>query len=406
MATYNTNLNKNYCSDWFFWESVREILQNGIDQQNKNESNELKINYDEDKKTLTITNKESTLQRSTISMGCTTKRDDENSIGTHGEGYKVALLVLKRLGKNIVINNYKKNEKWEAVFEKDKNYDNEEVLKIKITKYIFKRLPDHDLSWKISNVSLDDWNSIQDKCLVFQEKIHAYNFENSSILLDEKFKGHIFINGLFVEKTKQPFEFGYNLSPKQIHLDRDRRSVDSFDLRIVASSLISKAGNNCSKELLDRIINSIKENKPDIEFLTSFLKKDANLSDNLLNTFIEEYGKNSYPVSSQSESERLKIVNPNLKPVIVNKVYSDSLKEHKMFSFDNISKKSSDNNITPEQALLIELNNLSNRYSFVNMELFDEIIKMSKDFEYKQGTSYQKFKNLNDLDDLDEKLPF
>jgi hypothetical protein len=129
MATYNLNLASSYCQHWGLWEAIREILQNGEDQFTLNNDNEISVVYDEKNQKLLISNKESILERKTLLLGCTSKDDNDNLIGKFGEGYKIALLILTKLNKKIVIKNFMKNEKWTPELKKDPKYENEKVLK-------------------------------------------------------------------------------------------------------------------------------------------------------------------------------------------------------------------------------------------------------------------------------------
>jgi hypothetical protein len=51
MAKYNLNMSINHCPNWGFWESIREILQNGDDEQIENPHNKFEVIYypEEDK---------------------------------------------------------------------------------------------------------------------------------------------------------------------------------------------------------------------------------------------------------------------------------------------------------------------------------------------------------------------
>ena len=346
MSTYNTNLNKNYCKSWGLWEAVREILQNAIDQQTVNESNQIKFDYDEKKQTLEISNTGSALERSTILMGKTSKEDDIRTIGQHGEGYKVALLVLTRLGKRVVVKNYKKNEKWVPLFVKDKNYDNEEVLKIKIEKYYFKRLPDHDLTFEIKDVTKEEWDSITPLYLGFSIDKDVFNDEDfGTILFSEEQKGKIYVNGLYVETSKEKFQFGYNLRPDSISLDRDRRSVNSFDLK-TKSALMIKNYYEKKPDSIEIIKKLIDEKASDIEYLYHFTNKDNDITLAISNIFSERYGDNAYPVSSQDEYDNIISLSSSIEPIIVSDLEKKIITKNSKYALDsflshypNISKK-------------------------------------------------------------------
>jgi hypothetical protein len=337
MTTYNTNLHVNYCSDWGFWEAIREIIQNAVDQETINPENEFDINYNELSKELIISNKNSTLDRSSILMGNTSKKNQVETIGSHGEGYKVALLVLSRLGNKVKIKNYKKNEIWTPRLIKDKKYDNLSVLKIEVLKYIFKKLPDNNLTWTISNVSKTDFEKVKNNFLHFDKNIDSYDSSGNKILFNKKYKGMVFVKGIFIEKQKEDFHYGYDLSPSKIILDRDRRSVDTFELRYISSGILSEYGNLNSKNM-DLLLDLVKNSAIDVSLIDIIPNRAVGKS--IVAKFEKSNGLKSYPVSNQSEFDEIKDLNLDIKPVIVNREEKSLiLKDDRFISFWETAKR-------------------------------------------------------------------
>ena len=102
----------NYVSDWNFQDAVRELIQNGTDQQTLDPKNVFEISYDEQENILQLSNSESTLEINTLLLGCSTKSNNTDTVGQFGEGYKIAALVLNRLGKTFSVYNNSKDEIW------------------------------------------------------------------------------------------------------------------------------------------------------------------------------------------------------------------------------------------------------------------------------------------------------
>lgn len=103
---YELSLTPNYVSDWTFNDALRELIQNGIDQETIRPDNKFSIDYDEGKEVIRLVNKNAKLKISTLLLGKTNKSNDEDTVGQFGEGYKIAALVLNRLGKTFTIYNY------------------------------------------------------------------------------------------------------------------------------------------------------------------------------------------------------------------------------------------------------------------------------------------------------------
>lgn len=356
MATFNLNLTTDYCSEWDFWCAVRELFQNGDDQERKESSNIFTIEYNEKQKKLIISNKESILERNTILMGKTTKADDPDSTGKYGEGYKVALAVLTRLGKKVVINNFKKNEKWTPISIADKAYDGEKVIKLKIEKYIWTKTPDNNLTWTIHNVTKDEWESIQPKYLKFNKINSSYTSKNNTIIFDEKFKGCIFVNGLFVEKVKTKLEFGYNFHPNTMPLDRDRKTVEGFNLDINTSNLLEAYASESKENSL--LVKKLIENEaPDTKFVQAkYIYGESPIFEEFQDSFRKENGNNAFPVSSQEEYDHIKDISKNIKPIIVSDKSKTFIAKNSEYAcVETFAKKYENNGITqiqtPEQIL-------------------------------------------------------
>lgn len=61
------------------------------------------FSYDSEAETLKVSNKTSVLKAESLLLGCGTKHDSTNTIGKHGEGYKITFMVLLRSSKRITV---------------------------------------------------------------------------------------------------------------------------------------------------------------------------------------------------------------------------------------------------------------------------------------------------------------
>ena len=183
----------------------------------------LNIDIDKANGSITITNKNTSIDSSTLLLGNTSKKDDLNKIGQFGEGYKLAILVLLREGKNIEIINA--NKRWSPRFEYSENFECE-VLCIEETKNI-----GNDLTFEIDGFTEQELNELEEQFLGINGQ--AYNSIETSygeILTDPKFKGKVFVEGLPVYEDDN-FNYGYNFQPRYVNLDRDRKSINIYELK-------------------------------------------------------------------------------------------------------------------------------------------------------------------------------
>lgn len=311
--TIELTITPNYISDWDFGDAVRELIQNGIDQQTIDPSNKLEISYDADEETLRLTNPKSALEINTLLLGCSSKTNNKETVGQFGEGYKIAALVLNRLGKTFTAYNYSKNETWISKFEDSATFK-EKVLVFKIYSQ-----PTYEkgLTIEIENVDESEYKSLYEVWLGMPGSVEHEKIETQygDIFTDEEMRGKVFVNGLAVESNSGKY-FGYNFKPEYITLERDRKSCNSWDMSKVTGNMIieaMKAGEIEAKDVLN-ICN--EDSFSDISYLQyATWRSDVRyLSDMLVKEFDSQY-RDAIPVSSQSDYDKVK--NMGGKPVIV-----------------------------------------------------------------------------------------
>jgi hypothetical protein len=248
--TYDLSLHRDYVSHWGMIEAVRELIQNALDS---NSPFVYEFDHEDDGKFTLILNSEHTvLQPATLLLGSTTKRDDQDAIGSFGEGYKIALLVLLRAGYPVAMRNGDLN--WTPVFRHDSKFGVEH-LAIEETKRTDKI--NRGLTFMVSNLTEQDVEQIKASCLRMQEHIGAIKQTEFGDILLEKPKS-LYVGGLYICETE--LQYGYNIMPKHIKLERDRRTVDSYDLRQMTLRMWY-----ATKEF-DRIAKMINEGVPDMDY--------------------------------------------------------------------------------------------------------------------------------------------
>lgn len=266
MKKYELSLSRNYVSSWGIEEAIRELLQNAKDSDGVEN-----INIDETNGTIIIANKNTSIPSSTLLLGNTSKKDDLNKIGQFGEGYKLAILVLLRDGKDIIIHNG--NKIWEPSFEYSETFECE-VLCINEQDG-----SGNDLIFEISNFNNLEIENLKNEFLgLNNQKYNSITTSYGEILTDADYKGKIFVDGLPVYQDKN-FEYGYNFKPCYVSLDRDRKSINIYELKRLTALSVACCMDNFS--FVDDVIDGKGR---DGEYI-----KDKNIS--LDEEFKEKYAK-------------------------------------------------------------------------------------------------------------------
>lgn len=265
---YELPISPNYVCNWGVNEAIREILQNAIDADCNGFKKE--IIYDREINMLTISSIGAKLPISSLVLGCSSKTDMDGMIGKYGEGYKLALVVLLRTGHNVVI--YNDNEQWTPEF-KNSNVYNTQVLDIAVEECA----PCDKVEFNIFNITPDLYNSllINFPC-IDDDYGKTLKCDNGTILLDKKFKGRMYVEGLYIQSDDN-FDYGYNFSSDVVDLDRDRKAINYYELRkLTAASIIT--AESCEPEIFKAISNSCT----DVKDITDVL-------DEASEEFLEQY---------------------------------------------------------------------------------------------------------------------
>lgn len=78
--SYELTLTPNYVSDWNFNDALRELIQNGTDQEVLDPDNEFQIDYSQKEKVLRLKNRKSVLKINTLLLGRSSKANPEWSL--------------------------------------------------------------------------------------------------------------------------------------------------------------------------------------------------------------------------------------------------------------------------------------------------------------------------------------
>lgn len=316
MKRFDLGMSINYCPTWGVVESVREFFQNAHDEEIVNPENKMYFGYNKDSKTLCIGNKNGRLTTNTLLLGQSSKRDNSETIGQHGEGYKVATVVLLRNGKGVKVYNRADKEVWTAKTIKSRRYQ-ADVVVFDIEKVsIFKSVPDHDLIFEISGIDEDEYQAIVNSNLFLQDLKERDDYIASNpgyplttcmckVLTGERHAGKLFVGGLYVTTSKYA-KYGYDFAPELVRLDRDRGFIDGIDLQFLTAKVISATGDT-------ELINEAK-NFWDGSYFKYYLSNYKSVFDNSsyaemfdksYQEFLDENGEDAIPVQTTDDFNRL-----------------------------------------------------------------------------------------------------
>jgi hypothetical protein len=225
MKKVNLTISENYVSNWGFWEAMREILQNAIDSegmtvQKKESSGSIVINND------------GALSLSTLMLGESSKRDDCESIGKYGEGYKLALLVLCRAGYSVSVKTV--FEIWTPTIEKHPQLGvNSLCINIQETDCEHK-----GVEFSVFNLSGDDFTALDEK-FICSESVEVVASAGGSYCFEEwdEENKRLFVGGLFVCDLGEDYKYSWSFAPNILELDRDRSSANGFHVDLEATKM-------------------------------------------------------------------------------------------------------------------------------------------------------------------------
>ncbi|MNK14342.1 hypothetical protein D3C87_324530 [compost metagenome] len=250
MKIYPLSITRDYVSRWGMVEAVRELIQNSLDSSAAFKY-EFKKEFD-GSQTLLLTSEDVTLAPHTLLLGATGKRHSSDTIGSFGEGYKLAMLVLLREGYEINILNG--CVEWFPKFEFSRAFGYEQLV---IEETPLTKIVNTSLIFRVAGLTDTDVEAIRGCCLRMQGDIGAIRTTAmGEILLDRP--NELYVGDLFVCKTDM--DFGYNVLPRYLKLERDRQTVDGWDLGCLTRDMWY-----ATKDY-DEIATLIARECPDLEY--------------------------------------------------------------------------------------------------------------------------------------------
>jgi len=304
-TTLELSVNPDYVRSWGLWEALRELLQNTIDSHEQ--GNAMEVSYGRtvgrasgEGVPLRLVNRGTKLSRDTLLLGTTSKADDALQRGQFGEGYKLAFLVLTRLGYQVVVKN--DDELWKPFIGYSDTFG-ANVLKIAVSP----RKADGNVSIEVYGIESDTWDTVQKRCL-FLDSEHAPAADQvldlgsgDKILLSDTHRNALFVRGIYVGPMPDGFAMGYDLP--NVTLDRDRRLADPWSLRYEIKNAL-KRGVERGFLKPDQVMTLCNQETGEARAVLDSYRYGSgdSLTQKMAEAFKAEHGEDTVPVSSIAES--------------------------------------------------------------------------------------------------------
>jgi hypothetical protein len=237
MKTYELPIAREYVHNWGVEDAVREIMQNAVDSQT--DGHPLSVSYSNG--TLAISNLGCSLDISSLVLGNGTKHDTTKYIGNYGEGFKLAIIVLLR--NSIGVSIFTQRQAWTPQFRQSTKFK-VETLHIDVTTT---DVNNAFILFELTGIDQDLFDKLRENSLAMSKAMgysigEVIETEYGNILLEPRYKGKMFVNGLYVE-TDSSFQYGYDFKPEFLHLDRDRRAISYYKMRELTAKAMTSQPN-------------------------------------------------------------------------------------------------------------------------------------------------------------------
>ena len=324
---------RKYVSDWSVWEGIREIIQNSLDRERETEEGKnpalrvmsdyrATIDYDESSETLTIENANTSIERRTLILGEGSKAQGGETIGQHGEGYKLAIIALLRCGRNVTV--YNAGEVWKPEFVMN------ESLGVEVLRINFENAStaNKNLQFVITNVLPSDWDMVATNVRRLHDSGEEIRGDGGWLLADDSELGRLYVGGLFVNTLHERFLYGYDFDPSRLHLDRDRSTVDSFNVAWECGKLMNGLGMGGETFMLE----AVKGCRQDMQYAQTHAGAVMDkVNSAAYMDFREQYGDAAIPVTDEDEAVYIRTRVEGAKPVVIGSIFAEAIKRSKEF---------------------------------------------------------------------------
>jgi len=284
MRTIELSLAKNYVPQWTIVDAIRELIANALD------TGSAKVTIQGD--TLSILTTSGAIPIEHLLLGSGSKTEDTDTIGQFNEGLKLALLILAR--ENTNCNIFNGNDMWTPYIATSQIFGID-CLHLSIEKYEDEY--DNEVLFELSKLSEDVIEEVRAKNLCFHDNLDLIETPNGDILKDSNMKGQIFCGGVWVCEDKT-FDYGYNFNTDVLKLDRDRKTVSTFDISWQTKELWKYVNED---ENLDIVVSALTSNNNDTTYLGDYNTPSKELANKAIAKVYEDLEEDTIVTDDHDE---------------------------------------------------------------------------------------------------------
>lgn len=310
------SISADYVAHWGNWEAIRELLQNAIDTKD--------YSVEEHDCNLTITSRGGKIPIKALLLGNSGKRDDDEAIGTYGEGLKLAMVVLLRNGKTLSIKNG--NDLWTPIFEYSDLFEGES-LSVVIEENIYPG--EEDVVVTVSGLNWSDveefYENYVDLPSLGEGEIGAESSRGIALYrkyetddeaeeaqFADRLDSRVFVNGLYVGTVPGKYYYDYSFRPEHLNLDRDRNTVPRWEFQYETTRLLASSNHPAEIARLsvsdyNDVANYTKSGGSYYSGGVSTEKSEA-ITKFATDGFIETYGSDAFPINDNWSSGKKTLV--------------------------------------------------------------------------------------------------
>lgn len=251
MKLLPTSLTRDYISNWTLEDAIRELVQNSKDTE--------QYDFDVSQDTLIIESFGGQIDIKNLLLGVGTKAKDKTKLGGFSEGLLLSLLILAR--ENVDVEFLNGTETWEPLFDYNEDF-NCETLFIKVEDSV----EEHEGVRVTLNLDPKVIDEVVDRTLDLQPEYNKHTTSYGEILLDNQHSGKIYVGGLYISRFDS--QYGFNFRPEDFPLDRDRKSLQPFDIKWRVKDMWAEVSEDADEETAEDIVDSIDRKDNSFEYVS------------------------------------------------------------------------------------------------------------------------------------------